>query len=231
MRTEARRERVLVSAIGSIVSATEAIHPDGDSRAGSVSKVPGIRRPQWRLLLIAVLAVSGLAWDLWSKQAVFAQLNCPGLRPIWQGQLLGISIRFRLETTFNRGALWGLGQGQTWLFASLSFVAIGAIAYFLWNRQAIATWWLSIATGLLLAGTLGNLFDRLGLHGWKDESGNVVYAVRDFLDFWFFNDAFHWATFNFADTYLVIGACMLVIHSLWTPVEESPGAKSSATSA
>ena len=69
----------------------------------------------------------------------------------------------------------------------------------------------------LLAGTLGNLFDRLGLHGLKDLRGETVYAVRDFLDFWFFNDGFHWATFNFADMYLVVGACMLVLQSFWVP--------------
>jgi signal peptidase II len=169
-------------------------------------------------VIVGVLAIAGLGWDLWTKYEVFDRVGVQGW-PVWRGQLLGVSIRFQLETTFNHGALWGMGQGQTWLFASLSFVAIAAILYFLWNRQAIANNWLTAATGLLLAGTLGNLFDRLGLHGWKDEDGKAVYAVRDFLDFYFFNDAFHWATFNFADTYLVIGACMLVLHSLWNPVE------------
>ena len=175
--------------------------------------------PAIRLLVVVVCAVLALGWDLWTKNAVFAKLGCPGNLPVWKGQILGISIRFELETTFNHGALWGMGQGQTWLFASLSFVAVGAIGYFLWNRQAIASKWLTGATSLLLAGTLGNLFDRLGLHGEKDR-GETVYAVRDFLDFWFFNDSFHWATFNFADSYLVVGACMLVLQSFWVPVEK-----------
>jgi signal peptidase II len=172
-----------------------------------------------RRIFVCLLGLCGLGWDLWSKQEVFAQLGHPGVLPVWRGQILGVAIQFQLETTFNRGALWGMGQGQTWLFASLSFVAVGAIAYFLWNRQAISTRWLTLATGLLLAGTLGNLFDRLGLHGWKDGQGQPVYAVRDFLDFHFFN-AFHWATFNVADTYLVVGACILVLHSMWMPVEQ-----------
>ena len=62
----------------------------------------------------------------------------------------------------------------------------------------------------------GNLYDRLGLHGWKDANGQI-YGVRDFLDFVFFNGGFHWATFNFADSYLVTGAIMLVLHSFWQP--------------
>ena len=179
-----------------------------------------------RLLAVAAISLGGLAWDLWSKHQVFAALGCPqvllpgpGVHPIWKGQVLGVAVQFQLETAINRGALWGMGQGQSWLFATLSFVAVGVIAYFLWNGQVTASRWLTVATGLLLAGTLGNLFDRLGLHGIRDENGQAVYAVRDFLD-WFFG-TFHWATFNFADTYLVAGAIMLVVHSFFVPPQET----------
>jgi signal peptidase II len=225
MRTEARRERILTSAIGSILPVGQALDPASGGTDVSVRQPVISQSHPWRLLVVAVLAIAGLAWDLWTKHEVFAQLGYPGLHPVWRGPLLGVSIRFQLKTTFNEGALWGIGQGQTWLFASLSFVAVTAILYFLWNRQAIATHWLTVVTGLLLAGTLGNLFDRLGMHGWTDDKGKAVYAVRDFLDFWFFNDGFNWATFNFADTYLVVGACMLVLHSLWNPIDEQRPAK------
>jgi len=171
------------------------------------------------LSVFAALASAGLIWDLFSKWYVFNQLGALQRRHIWTGSLLGIPTEFQLATTFNHGALWGIGQGRTWLFAALSLVALVVIAYFIWNRQAISSWFLTIATGLLLAGTLGNLFDRLGLHGWK-ENGAPVYAVRDFLDFVFFNGAFEWATFNFADTYLVTGAIMLVVQSMFTPASD-----------
>ncbi len=214
MRTEARRER-LESEVVTDTTGSSTPSPPGASPETSVPSRP----PAVRLLVVVVLAIVGLGWDLWTKQEVFAQIGYPGMAPVWKGQIAGVSIRFELATTFNHGALWGMGQGQTWLFASLSFVAIAAIAYFLWNGQAIASRWLTVVTGLLLAGTLGNLFDRLGLHRYKDDKGAIVYAVRDFLDFWFFNDSFHWATFNCADIYLVVGACMLVIHSFWVPAD------------
>lgn len=252
MRTEARRERVLTAVsqpgwLGSLADfiplqwlmklptelqrnshgQASAVTPPLASPApitpavSHVEASPPIKAPLLRLVVVLVIAASGLFWDLWTKHQVFAWLGFRGVHPVWKGQILGMSIRFQLETTFNYGALWGIGQGKSWLFASLSFVALAAIAWFLWNRQAIATRWLTVVTGLLLAGTLGNLFDRLGLHGWKSDEG-TVYAVRDFLDFYFFNDSFHWATFNFADSYLVIGACMLVIHSFWfAPAEET----------
>ena len=186
-----------------------------------------------RTSVLLAIALSGLAWDLWSKHQVFANLGClgvlpgPGVHPVWKGQIFGVALQFQLETTLNFGALWGMGQGQTWFFASLSVVAVVVIGYFIRNGQATAVWWLTIATGLLLAGTLGNLFDRLGLHGLKDAQGETIRAVRDFLDFWFFGN-FHWATFNFADTYLVVGAIMLVLHSFFVPEDEAPTATSSA---
>ena len=174
------------------------------------------KRRSLRYVLFAVLSASALAWDLWSKWAVFRWLKVHGQFAVWKGSVLGIPIDFELATTFNLGALWGLGQGQTWLFASLSLLAIAVIGYFLWTGQAVESWWLTVASGLLLAGTMGNLYDRLGLHGWKDAKGQI-YGVRDFLDFVFFNGGFHWATFNFADSYLVTGAIMLVLHSFWQP--------------
>ena len=213
MRTEARGIS-LSEPMAADSSATRTLLPPSISKSDLLG----------RYFAVVSLMTMGSAWDLWSKWSVFNLLGVHGVKPVWKGSLLGVVVKFDLATTFNRGALWGIGQNQTWLFASLSFLAIGAIGYFIWSRQAIATWWLTIATGLLLGGTLGNLYDRLGLHGWKDENG-PVYAVRDFLDFVFFDGKFEWATFNFADMYLVTGAIMLVLQSFWTPSSERSQAK------
>lgn len=225
MRTEARALSLTLPAFfrtHADVSESESIKPlSADSHL--------IRR-----VCLLIVAISGLIWDLYSKWAVFHRLGVDGSEPIWNGTILGVHIDFQLATAFNRGALWGVGQNLTWVFASLSFLAVGIILYFVWNRQATASWWLTIAVGLLLAGTIGNLFDRLSLHGWKTVNG-PVYAVRDFLDVVFtggpfhliFKDGvFHWATFNFADSYLVTGAIMLVLQSFWTPDGPSNPAKS-----
>lgn len=228
MRTEARRKRVLETAMDAAPVDPVTKVPAASSEPDARFDVPSHRAVMVRRLVVAGIAVCGFSWDLWTKQEVFAQLGYPGVFPIWKGNVLGMSIRFQLETAFNQGALWGMGQGQTWLFASLSFVAICAIAYFLWTRQAVSSRWLTAITGLLLAGTTGNLYDRLGFHGWKDGQGAALHAVRDFLDFHFFDDRFHWATFNFADCYLVIGACMLALHAFWTPPPDASAPKHQA---
>jgi lipoprotein signal peptidase len=58
---------------------------------------------------------------------------------------------------------------------------------------------LCAALGLILAGTLGNLYDRLVFNG-----------VRDFLHWDYFYD---WPVFNVADCCLVCGAGLLLLQA------------------
>lgn len=130
-------------------------------------------------------------------------------------QWLGRLSTFQLYTSFNEGALWGVGQGLTWLFAALSIVAVVVIVYCLLKTSAGRINWLTVALCLVLSGTLGNLYDRLGLYGYKNpDTGEPYRAVRDFLLFTFGN--WPWPVFNFADVFLVIGTGMLVAYSFWS---------------
>ena len=56
---------------------------------------------------------------------------------------------------------------------------------------------LSLSLSLIISGAIGNLIDRLSHK-----------AVVDFIDFHIGN--FHWPAFNFADTYITIGAFIYV---------------------
>lgn len=181
--------------------------------------------PANRYLLFSTVAGAGFAWDLWSKHTVFGELGSPHGRSdaFFEGW-----VTFRLYTSFNEGALWGLGQGLTWLFASLSALAIAGVLYWLFVRGAASSLWLTFSLSLIMAGTLGNLWDRLGFHGHVDAvTRTTKFAVRDFLLFTFGD--FHFPVFNFADVFLVTGSIMLVLQSLTvetvaesTTAEESP---------
>ena len=167
-----------------------------------------------RLGLIVPLTALCVWWDLYSKSTVFERLKYPGGQgPVhpWLGQL----STFRLYTSFNEGALWGVGQGLTWLFAALSVVATVIIVYCLLKTPAGQSNWLTVALCLVLSGTLGNLYDRLGMYGYKNaETGLPYRAVRDFLLFTF--GSYSWPVFNFADVFLVTGTGMLVAYSFWS---------------
>ncbi|HEV8067899.1 MAG TPA: signal peptidase II [Planctomycetaceae bacterium] len=186
--------------------------------------------PASRAVVFLLMAAVIFAADLATKSLVFRDLGYPGtdLEPVARGTHAvfasppgrdGTSVAyldgwlsFRLFTSFNRGALWGVGQGYTWLFAALSSAAVIGIPTWLFGFRAARSWWLTVALALILGGTLGNLYDRIGLPECIDENGQTVMAVRDFLLFTF--GTFHWPVFNFADVSLVTGAGMLVIHSL-----------------
>jgi len=177
--------------------------------------------PASRHLLFWSLSIVILAIDLVSKSLVFERLGFPRRSTRW---LIDGWVQFRLCTTMNEGALWGMGQGLTWLFASLSVVAFVGVLWWLFVCGAAHSLWLTLSLSLITGGTLGNLYDRLGLHGCVNrETGQVWKAVRDFLDFRF--GGFEWAIFNCADAFLMTGAGMLVVESFRSDGGVKPAAE------
>jgi signal peptidase II len=174
------------------------------------------RAPANRCYCFVLLTGIGLLWDLYTKHIVFRDLGFPGRSSDWVYRWFDDAITFRLFTSFNEGALWGFGQGYAWAFATLSIIAVFGVVYWLFFFGAARSWWLTLSLAFVMAGTLGNLFDRLALHQCIVD-GAIKYAVRDFLLFTF--GTFHWPVFNFADVFLVTGAIMLVLQS-FMPVPE-----------
>ena len=100
----------------------------------------------------------------------------------------------------NQGALFGLGNqhavAANYFFALVSVVAGVAIIGFSFRPGTARDRWLCLSLGLILAGTLGNLYDRI-----------VFQGVRDFLYYYYLVD---WPVFNVADCCLVCGAFVLL---------------------
>ena len=199
--------------------------------------------PPSRYVCFLLLVAGGVASDLLSKSWVFASLGGEnrGSAWSWGTDFLWGRFEFRLFTLFNKGALFGIGQGLGWLFAALSVLAAAGIVYWLFIRGEARSWWLTVTLGLVLAGALGNLYDRLHLHGWKDADGNPQQGVRDFLDCtipgfefdgsWLprLKREYRWPVFNLADVYLVTGAIMLTFYSLVTPRRKDAPAESQSS--
>jgi signal peptidase II len=185
--------------------------------------------PPNRLWTFLFVAGCGLTLDLTSKSLVFAALGYPHRQSNWTQHWFDGWLRFRLYTSFNEGALWGLGQGLGLGFAALSVLAAIFIVYWLFVRGEARSLWLTVSLSLIMAGTLGNLYDRLHLHGCQRADGSPQFGVRDFLDFRL--GTYDYPIFNFADTFLVTGAIMLTIQSFRAPRHGSEPARELASAA
>lgn len=100
-----------------------------------------------------VVAISALAFDLWSKAWAFKSLG-----PYEVREFIPSVLSFRRSV--NPGALFGMGKGMVPVFIGASAVALGFVLYLFAcsapNRRS-----LHLALGLVLAGSLGNLYDRV----------------------------------------------------------------------
>jgi len=102
-------------------------------------------------------------------------------------------------------------------FAVISLLAALAIVYWCSQKTTARDRWLCSALGLILAGTLGNLYDRL-----------VFGGVRDFIHWDYF---FNWPVFNVADCCLVCGACLLLIQAFSPQPASQPDRDPTTTAA
>jgi signal peptidase II len=170
-----------------------------------------------RYLLYLLPAIVGLAADLATKAWFFSR---PSLRA---GQIQWLWPEYAgFQLSWNEGALFGMGQGNVWLFVVMSLLAATAIPVWLFWFKAARDAWLTFALGCVTGGILGNLYDRLGLHGevWPvgdPRAGERIYAVRDWI-LWQASDEWRWPNFNIADSLLVCGAAIMFFHALLHPI-------------
>jgi signal peptidase II len=171
--------------------------------------------PLNRFVVFFLIASGGVAADLATKWFMFDWLGMPGGRT---QPVLGNFLGF--QTSLNEGALFGMGQGWVWFFAVLSIAAGLVVFWWLFVAGAARQWILTVALSGIMAGILGNLYDRVGFPGlaWQDNSpfhqcGDRVYAVRDWILVRF--GTWPWPNFNIADSLLVCGALLLVWHAFF----------------
>ncbi len=107
---------------------------------------------------------------------------------------LGESINFKLFSithVLNTGTLFGMFKNVSWFFITFAII----VSIYLILKHSTFENKVQPFLGLILAGALGNLYDRI-FYG----------AVIDFIDFHF------WPVFNVADSAIVIAVFGLLLH-------------------
>ncbi|MGQ4807338.1 Lipoprotein signal peptidase [Candidatus Entotheonellaceae bacterium PAL068K] len=154
---------------------------------------------KWQLLMCLVGVVVLL--DQSTKLYVHATFELHESRPV-------LTHFFHLTYVQNPGAAFGLLAGQNTVFLRLFFpiVTVGAVialvVYFISvPSQRPRTLW---GICLIIGGALGNGIDRLWLK-----------RVIDFVDIHWF--AYHWPTFNVADSAICVGVGLLLFDAFRHP--------------
>ena len=144
----------------------------------------------YTLWIAVVVFIVDQATKLWSEAVLKVE-----------GTVIEVVPFFNLRLAYNKGAAFSFladaGGWQKWFFALIALGVSVMLIFWLKKLQSNQKL-LMLAYNLILAGALGNLFDRLAY-------GHVI----DFLDFYY--GTYHWPAFNIADVGICVGAGLLIL--------------------
>ena len=175
-----------------------------------------------RNVLFVLVTVLGIIADQATKAWIVANVE------LYVGRIVIIPGFLDIVHAQNPGAAFGmLGTFQYRHVLFLIFTVIAGLVIFdLFRKLPANDWFMSTALGLILSGAVGNAIDRARQQ-----------YVTDFIRVYTENEAVidllqgvsEWPAFNVADSNLVVGVGMLIIHYLWfddsrKPAEEEPTA-------
>lgn len=114
-----------------------------------------------------------------------------------------ITSFFNLVAAWNTGVSFSmfnnLGGSGVYILSSFSLGVVGFLLYWLYKEKSV---YMRVSLGFVIGGALGNVIDRIRLG-----------AVFDFLDVHV--GQYHWPAFNVADSFICIGAMLIVCEGLF----------------
>jgi len=141
------------------------------------------------------LAAFVILLDQWTKWLVVKNMELGERIILWDPYFALLSHR-------NRGAAWGILQGQMALFAVITVVVVAAIIYY-FHKEAKGKPFFQTGLMLILGGAIGNFIDRM----WRGE-------VVDFADVLIPIINYDFPIFNIADAALTFGVIFIILFIL-----------------
>jgi len=118
---------------------------------------------------------------------------------------------FNLVRAWNTGVSFSMfnnyGNVGAWILSGLAMLIVIFLLCWLKSEKSV---WAKYALGMIIGGAVGNVIDRIRLG-----------AVFDFLDFHVGES--HWPAFNVADSFICVGAAILIIQSFFFHYKQKEG--------
>jgi signal peptidase II len=171
-----------------------------------MNESPSAGADRLRPVLFWVVVLGVVIADLITKAIAEYALLPRGL----PREVIGEYVRFTL--VYNPGAAFGLSLGNQsrWIFMALTIGALFVLSR-LYRSTRDDDWPRTLALGLVCAGAVGNLIDRV----------RSPMGVVDFIDVGIGD--MRWPTFNVADMAVSVGAFLLA-WVLWGEDSQTPAA-------
>jgi len=188
--------------------------------------------------LFVTVVIFGVSADLLSKHAVFKSLLAkPELQSLVKTESQGLQtihnanipqadspeftrlilqrlrierdifpgLRFTIST--NPGVVFGFDAIPDFFVSVMTMLMIVVVLIFFATSHRNA-YWVQVGFALIMAGALGNLYDRLFSSVTLPGLTPITHHVRDFIDC---SDLGYPYIFNVADAWLVIGVAMIIL--------------------
>lgn len=152
------------------------------------------------IALIVFLVDQGTKWLVATRMTIGEEISV-------------IGDFFLITSHRNRGAAFGILQGQTWFFIVVTTIVAVALIWYIYKVKSQPDKILPVALAMVLGGALGNFIDRLLM-------GEVV----DFFKFNF--GSYTFPIFNIADSAIVVGVGLIILDTLLETRREKQAAQS-----
>lgn len=163
-------------------------------------------------IIYSAIIIGGIIIDQLTKWLVVSNMA------LWDSIPL-IKNFLHITYTTNDGMAFGLLDNQRWIFLALSTVSILAFIAYLYLGHA-ENMLHGVSLSMIISGGIGNMIDRFGL-GFYVNPKTGIGEVVDFIDF-----CGIWnAVFNGADSFVCVGAGMLVLALILDIIKESKAEK------
>ena len=154
-------------------------------------------------ILYSAVILGGIGIDQLTKWLAATYLKQVGTLPLLENAL-------HLTYHTNKGMAFGMLETHRWIFMSVSTVTILALAFLLYSGYVRTNKFYTVSLSLIISGGIGNMIDRVFL-------GYVI----DFIDFRLID----FAIFNGADSFVCVGAGLLIFALLRDVIAEAKNQK------